>query len=99
MKHTERLCDLKEIKVLYLIENTVKSLEYCGGMSFHSERIIYILQGEWGPYQKWGDLSRRMFRANRHSIPTGSREPFIRESFIEDLNSPNLVSFLGKKFG
>lgn len=59
----------------------------------------YSVLGEWGPYQKQRDLSRRMFIANRPSIPTGGRESFIHESFAEDLHSQNLVSFLGNKFG
>ena len=43
MKHTEGLCDLREIKkALNLKESTIKSLENCGGILFYPERIIYI---------------------------------------------------------
>lgn len=47
MGQTERLCDLREIKkVLNLKENTVKSLEYCGGILFHSKRLGSIPEAE-----------------------------------------------------
>lgn len=69
MERTERLCDLREIKrILNLKENTIKSLEYCGGILFQSKGM---------GYQKQNDLSRRVFTANRHSIPTAGREFFI----------------------
>jgi len=47
MEHTERLCDLREIKkVLTFKENTVKSLEYCGGILFQSKRMGSIPEAE-----------------------------------------------------
>lgn len=52
MEHTERLWDLREIKkVQNFKENTIKSLEFCGGLLFQSKRMGFIPEAE-RPLQK-----------------------------------------------